>query len=153
MSAPTWPAWVELRRRPLTVQERGGWTYAPAITTPAGVARLLRPLADVETVEVFWLMCLDAQHKPTGITEITRGILTGSLVHPREVFRVAIVHNASSVIVAHNHPSGCTTPSAEDRAVTAQLVKAGQLLDVPVLDHLIMGDGREFFSFQESGLM
>ena len=83
---------------------------------------------------------------------ITRGILNSSLVHPREVFRAAIAEAAASVIVVHNHPSGQAAPSADDRAVTAQLVEAGRILDVPVYDHVIVG-GDGYFSFAEAGLL
>src|SRR5439155_386824 len=73
---------------------------------------------------------------------ITRGILNSSLVHPREVFRAAIAEAAAGIIVVHNHPSGDPTPSADDRAVTRQLVDAGRLLDLPVHDHVIVGGDR-----------
>src|SRR3989449_10547191 len=83
---------------------------------------------------------------------ITRGILNSSLVHPREVFRGAIAEAAAGIIVVHNHPSGDPTPSADDRAVTRQLVDAGRLLDVPVYDHVIVG-GAHYVSFAEAGLL
>ena len=85
---------------------------------------------------------------------ITRGILNSSLVHPREVFRAAIAEAAAGIIVVHNHPSGDPTPSADDRAVTRQLVDAGRLLDVPVYDHVVIGGGGErYVSFAEAGLL
>jgi len=83
---------------------------------------------------------------------VTRGILNSSLVHPREVFREAIAERAAAIILVHNHPSGDPTPSADDRAVTAQLVAAGRLLDIPVHDHIIVGRGR-YASFAEAGLL
>src|SRR2546429_585004 len=83
---------------------------------------------------------------------ITRGILNSSLVHPREVFRAAIAEAAAGIIVVHNHPSGDPTPSADDRAVTRQLVEAGRLLDLPVYDHVIVG-GDRYVSFAETGLL
>ena len=83
---------------------------------------------------------------------ITRGILNSSLVHPREVFRGAIAEAAAGIIVVHNHPSGDPTPSADDRAVTRQLVEAGRIIDLPVYDHVIVGNGR-YISFSESGLL
>src|SRR2546428_8247510 len=84
--------------------------------------------------------------------EVTRGILNSSLVHPREVFRLAIAFGAAGIIVAHNHPSGDPTPSADDRTITRQLVDAGRLLDIPVYDHLLLGAGR-YLSFPEAGLL
>ena len=83
---------------------------------------------------------------------MTRGILNSSLVHPREVFIYAIVARAAAIILCHNHPSGDPTPSADDRIVTEQLVAAGKLLDIPVLDHVIIGRGR-YTSFAEAGLL
>jgi DNA repair protein RadC len=83
---------------------------------------------------------------------VTRGILNSSLVHPREVFRLAIAFGAAGIIVAHNHPSGDPTPSADDRAITRQLVDAGRLLDIPVYDHLVLGAER-YVSFAEAGLL
>ena len=73
---------------------------------------------------------------------ITRGTVDASLVHPREVFREAVASGASAVILVHNHPSGDPAPSGEDRAVTRQMVRAGQTLGLPVLDHVIVGGGR-----------
>jgi DNA repair protein RadC len=83
---------------------------------------------------------------------VTRGILNGSLVHPREVFREAIAESAAGIIVVHNHPSGNPAPSPEDKAVTIQLVEAGRLLDIPLFDHVIVA-GDRFFSFAEAGLL
>jgi DNA repair protein RadC len=81
---------------------------------------------------------------------ITRGILDASLIHPREVFRPAIVRSAAGIILVHNHPSGDPTPSEEDRAVTKQLVRAGTAVGIPVVDHVVLGDGR-FVSINEYG--
>ena len=81
---------------------------------------------------------------------MTRGILDASLIHPREVFRAAIVENAAGMILVHNHPSGDPSPSREDRVVTNQLVRAGQAVGIPVLDHVIVGD-LAFVSMAERG--
>jgi DNA repair protein RadC len=107
-----------------------------------------------QPVEVFSVLMLDAQHRVIGgaPVEITRGLLNMALVHPREVFRAAIVAGAKAVILAHNHPSGDPTPSGEDRAVTDQLTAAGRLLDIPVHDHVIVGAGR-YVSMAEAGLI
>jgi DNA repair protein RadC len=103
-------------------------------------------------VEEFHVAALDAQHRLERDITVTRGILNSSLVHPREVFREAIAERAAAVILVHNHPSGDPTPSADDRAVTEQLVAAGRLLDIPVHDHVIIGRGR-YTSFAEAGLL
>src|SRR6266581_1814216 len=103
-------------------------------------------------VEEFHVLALGSQSQVLGDLLITRGILNSSLVHPREVFRAAIAEAAAGIIVVHNHPSGDPTPSADDRAVTRQLVDAGRLLDLPVYDHVIVG-GDRYVSFAEAGLL
>jgi len=102
--------------------------------------------------EEFHVLLLNTQNMVLRHLQVTRGTLDASLVHPREVFRPAITECAASVIVVHNHPSGDPTPSAEDRAVTRQLVDAGRLVGIEVLDHVVVGEGR-FVSFAEAGLM
>ena len=83
---------------------------------------------------------------------VSSGSLNASIVHPRELFQRAILANCAAVIVAHNHPSGDPSPSPEDIALTRKLVEAGELLDIPVLDHVILGYGR-YTSFKENGLL
>jgi DNA repair protein RadC len=91
--------------------------------------------------EEFHALLLNTRHRIVREVAVTRGILDASLIHPREVFRPAVVESAAGVILVHNHPSGDPTPSAEDRAVTRQLAEAGRSLGIPVLDHVIVGDG------------
>lgn len=119
---------------------------------PRDVAAVFAPRLQDAPVEEFHVAILDAQHRLERDVLITRGLLNSSLVHPREVFREAIAERAAAVILVHNHPSGDPTPSAEDRAVTEQLVAAGRLLDIPVHDHIIVGRGR-YVSFAEAGLL
>ena len=122
------------------------------VRSPRDVARLFAPRLEDLPVEEFHVAVLDAQHRLERDVLVTRGILTSSLVHPREVFREAIAERAAAVILVHNHPSGDPTPSADDRLVTEQLVAAGKLLDIPVHDHVIIGRGR-YTSFAETGLL
>jgi DNA repair protein RadC len=103
-------------------------------------------------VEEFHLLALDSQSQVLREVLITRGLLNSSLVHPREVFRAAIAEAAAGIIVVHNHPSGDPSPSEEDRAVTKQLLSAGQLLDLPLYDHVIIA-GDRFVSFAAAGLL
>ncbi len=103
-------------------------------------------------VEEFHLVALDSQSQVLREVLVTRGLLNSSLVHPREVFRPAIVEAAAGIIVVHNHPSGDPTPSGEDKAVTQQLVAAGRLLDLPLYDHVIIA-GDRFLSFANAGLL
>ena len=123
-------------------------------SAPESVVRFMRPYVEREEVEVFWLLALTTRstviwNRPL---TVTRGLLDSALVHPREVFRLAIHAGAAGLIAVHNHPSGDPTPSAEDRAVTRQLVAAGQLLGIPVYDHLIIA-GERFISFATAGLL
>jgi len=87
-------------------------------------------------------LLLNTRHHVVRDVLVTRGILDASLVHPREVFRIAVSEGAAGIILVHNHPSGDPTPSAEDRAVTRQLGAAGRAVGIPVLDHVIVGRGR-----------
>lgn len=127
-------------------------TRCPRISEPADMVKLLDHLLEEEQ-EVFVVLALDTKSRVIGQIEVTRGLLDASLVHPREVFRAAIVLGASGIILAHNHPSGDPTPSAEDKAVTRQLVAAGQLMDIPVYDHIIIGESGKYTSFATAGLL
>jgi DNA repair protein RadC len=122
------------------------------IRGPGDVHRFYAPRLRDLAVEEFHVLALGSQSQVLGDLLITRGILNSSLVHPREVFRAAIAEAAAGIIVVHNHPSGDPTPSADDRAVTRQLVDAGRLLDLPVYDHVVVG-GARYVSFAEAGLL
>jgi len=103
--------------------------------------------------EQFFLLCLNTKNEPTALHTVSIGSLDASIVHPREVFKVAILSNAASVIVAHNHPSGDPTPSKEDIQVTRKLQEAGELLGITLLDHVIVGTEGAYTSLKERGLM
>ncbi len=100
--------------------------------------------------EVFKIILLDAKHTIIRDATVSEGSLTLSIVHPREVFNLAVRESAAAVVLLHNHPSGDPQPSPEDRALTARLVAAGEVLGIRVLDHLITGDGR-YTSFADQG--
>jgi len=100
--------------------------------------------------EVFEIILVDARNRLLRRRRISTGTLTGSLVHPREVFRTAIVEGAAGLVLLHNHPSGDPTPSEEDLEVTARIVSAGDILGIVVLDHLVVGDGR-YVSLADTG--
>jgi len=127
------------------------------VRTPEDAARLLRDRARVLETEVFWALHLDAKNFMKGEpAEVTRGLLDASLVHPREIFRDAIRAATAAAVLVHNHPSGDPSPSAEDIRVTRQLVEAGKIVDIRILDHVILGKaaepgGRDFVSMRESG--
>ncbi len=128
----------ELARR----RERGRQDERAKLDDPGKAARFFRPLIGAASVEVFCAASLDARNRVLSVVEVTRGTLLSSLVHPREVFHAALLARAASVVVAHNHPSGDPEPSPEDKAVTRRLADAGRLLGIPLLDHVILGDGR-----------
>lgn len=108
-----------------------------AITGPDDLDRFVEPLKHYDT-EHFVSFHLDAKNQVIGYQIVSRGTLTASLVHPREVFKAAILANSNALIVAHNHPAGSLTPSPEDIEVTETLIKAGDLLGVKVIDHIIV---------------
>jgi DNA repair protein RadC len=146
--AVTIHAALELGRR---MAAEGRVVGAP-ILAPRDVVAVYGPRMEDLPVEEFHVAVLDAQHRLARDITVTRGILNSSLVHPREVFREAIAERAASVILVHNHPSGDPSPSADDRVITEQLVAAGQVLDIPVFDHVIIGHGR-YTSFAEAGFL
>ncbi len=102
--------------------------------------------------EEFWVIALDAKNRLMQAVPITKGTLMGSLIHPREIFALAIRNHAAGIIVLHNHPSGDPQPSVEDRKVTEQIAEAGKLMGIPLLDHIIIGN-ETYFSFKDSGLL
>lgn len=106
---------------------------------------------DESAQEIFACLFLDTKNHIVGVQEISRGTINGTIVHPREVFKAALLHNASSIILGHNHPSGDPTPSKEDTLVTARLVESGKLMDIPILDHIIIATAEEFYSFKDHG--
>ena len=122
---------------------------APIIRTPEDVGKHTEELKDSNT-EGFCVMCLNAKNKLISADIVTNGIADASLVHPREVFRNAIVKNAVAVLLVHNHPSGDSSPSSEDIRITKQLIDAGRIIDIKVLDSVILGE--KTLSMREEGL-
>ena len=123
------------------------------INSPADSANLLEPFLKDEDRECFLVICLDTKNQPTAIHTVSIGTLNSSLVHPREVFKVALLANSNTVILAHNQPSGDPFPSQEDREVTRRLVEAGKILGIEVLDHIIIGSNSKYVSFKEKGIL
>lgn len=123
-----------------------------AIRGPADVFAHFHPSLRLVPQERFIALLLDGRHRVLREEVVSQGTLTASLVHPREVFRAALRESAAALILVHNHPSGDPTPSAEDREITLRLVRAGELLGVRVIDHVIVAE-RGFFSLKEGGAM
>lgn len=122
------------------------------ISNPSDAAKLIKVFLENEDREKFMVCCLDTKNQINSISTISIGSLNSSIVHPREVFKVAIYGNSASVILFHNHPSGDCTPSSEDINITQRLKDAGKILGIEVLDHLIIGDG-EYLSLKEKGII
>ena len=123
------------------------------IHSPNDVANLLMPeLRDLRK-EVLKSLMLDSKNRVLKVMTVSVGILDSSIVHPREVYKPAILCNAASILVAHNHPSGHPEPSPEDRRVTERLYQAGEILGIDLLDHVIVGEEGRFVSLKERGVI
>lgn len=121
------------------------------VGSPKSVSMLFEDMKYLKK-EHFRVLLLDVKNQVISVEEISIGTLNSAIVHPRDVFKVAIKKNANAIILVHNHPSGDTSPSNEDIRVTNRLLKVGELVGIKVLDHLIIGDSR-YLSFKEEKLM
>lgn len=137
----------ELARRGL----QKGLGVRPVVSCPADVVPLLSDIRD-QRKEHFVCLYLNARNQVIHQEVISIGSLSASIVHPREVFQVAITRTAAGIILAHNHPSGDATPSREDIDLTSRLVEAGRIMGIDILDHIILSD-IDFLSLKEHGLM
>ena len=135
----------------LEVGRRRGERRRKAITCPADIYAEMRHFAD-EYQERFICMALNGAHEIIYVREVTRGLLNRTVIHPRECFAEAVKEHAAAIVIAHTHPSGTLSPSDEDKDVTIRLVKAGNLLGVKVLDHMIVTE-ESYYTFLEHGLM
>ena len=126
-------------------------TYS-TINSPENAIDILRNLIGDSPVEVFCVLCLDTRNKIIAACRVSEGSLSMTVVHPREVFQRAILSNAASIIIAHNHPSGDSKPSNEDIKITKQLVQAGEIMKIKVFDHIIIGESADY-SFSQCGLL
>ena len=148
-------AMMEVARRVLG-QQQG---EAPLLSRPELVCSYFQPIVTGLSVEKLWVLCLNRKNRLIKCVEVTSGTATGSLVHPREVFRSAIREAATTVICVHNHPSGDPAPSSADIQVTRRLREAAVAVDIELADHLILGNksadpaGRGYYSFREAGLL
>ena len=129
---------------------------APVLDTPDAVASLMREDARLRNVETFQVLLLNTRRRLIDVVRVSDGTLDTILVHPREVFKPAIAANAAAIVLLHNHPSGEATPSEADIKVTRDLIRAGQLLKIEVLDHVILGRAtqdrpKDYMSLRELG--
>jgi DNA repair protein RadC len=139
---------LELARR----HYREALRFGSALTAPDATRKFLLAQLRDRPYEVFCCLYLDNRHRLIAFEELFRGTIDGASVHPREVLRQTMLHNAVAVILAHNHPSGILEPSQADEYITRRLKDALALVDVRVLDHFIVGEGH-CFSFAEHGLL
>jgi DNA repair protein RadC len=147
--AATLLAAFEISRRILSQTK---WFSTKKITSPSDIAEIFIPLLRDEVKEQFLVVCLSSANKIIRYERISVGNLNSSIVHPREIFKVAIENNSASIILIHNHPSENTEPSSEDIAITKKLVEAGKMMDIPIFDHLIIA-GNSYTSFVERRLI
>ena len=129
---------------------------SPVLESPESIANLLREENRLYEVEHFQVLLLNTRRKLIRVEQVSQGTLDSLLVHPREVFKLAIAANAAAIVLVHNHPSGDPTPSEADIKVTRDLIRAGQLLKIEVLDHVILGRrtqerARDYASLRELG--
>lgn len=122
------------------------------ITQPEDIANIYIPKLRSERTEVFKVLLLNSANEIFREVNASQGILNASIVHPREVFRIAITESAASIILLHNHPSGNPEPSEEDKQITTQLVEASKIIEIKILDHIIIA-GNKFTSFTKEGLI
>jgi DNA repair protein RadC len=147
--AVTLLAAFELSRR---IQSQSKWLAENKIATPKNIADMFIPLLRDELKEKFILVCLNSANKIIRHETISIGSLNSGVIHPREIFKVAIENSSASVVLIHNHPSGNPEPSSVDLLTTKKLVEAGKILDIPVSDHIIVA-GNLYTSFFERGLL
>jgi DNA repair protein RadC len=137
---------VELGRRTLV----RGVAERPRLNTPRQLAEYLLPQYGSHAVEQFGVVMLDTKHRLVRIKTISVGSIDSTVVHPREVFREAVLASAAALVLFHNHPSGDPTPSPDDLVLTTRMVSAGTVMGIDVVDHLILADQR-YFSLVEAG--
>ncbi|WP_290710299.1 DNA repair protein RadC [Anaerovibrio sp.] len=139
---------VELGKR----LELNSTAKRPVVRCPADAADYAMPRLRYEQREHFAIILLNIKNHILSMPIISIGSLTASVVHPREVFKAAVQNSAAAMILVHNHPSGDPSPSKEDINITRQLIQAGKLMDIPVLDHIVLGDNK-YISLKEEGMI
>lgn len=124
------------------------------VRSPEDMVHVVNEVLDLsnDAAEKFGILTLTTKNEVAGVHVLSMGSLNASIIHPREVFKAAILNNASSIVCFHNHPSGDPAPSQEDIMVTKRLLKASEIIGIDLLDHVVFGDGR-FCSLKEKGYM
>ncbi len=142
-------ACLELARR------AAAWPAAerPVVSTPEDVVRLCATQLRGLDREHFWALALSTKNRLLRMVEVSVGSLNASIVHPRELFKEAVRMSAASIVVVHNHPSGDPTPSGADLQLTRRLARAGEVLGIELLDHVVIGDGGAHVSLRDMGVL
>lgn len=140
----------ELRVSYLPRSDLPAYDARRVLKVPSEAAAFLRPILEKEPVEVFVVLCLTTKYRVIGYHELSRGTVDSTPAHPREVFKIALLSNAAAILAAHNHPSGDCSPSMDDCDLTARLLQASGLMGIPLVDHIVIGDGT-YYSFKEGG--
>lgn len=123
------------------------------INSPKEAVEIVKGFLENEDREKFVVINLDTKNQPTHLNIASIGSLSATIVHPREIFKTAILTQSAGIILSHNHPSGDPSPSQEDIEVTSRLVEAGNIIGIRIIDHIIVGNNDRFFSFKENGLI
>ena len=138
------------------VKETGGrYDLDKLVNTPIDAVNILNEIVELDkrAEELFVIITLDVRNSITGLFEVSVGSINSSIVTPREVFKRAILQNASFIILAHNHPSGVVEPSSNDIEITERLIEIGELIGIKVVDHLILGRNDIFLSMKREGII
>ena len=141
------------KRNVLVKEDSKNCTFINRLDSPEKIVDMLNYIfnAKYKAEEHLWLIALDTKCNPTGVFEVSHGIVNTSLSSPREVFVRLCLIGAINFILVHNHPSGDTTPSKSDMEVTSRMKECGNMMNIPLLDHIIIGDG--YYSFKENNMI
>ena len=135
------------------VKEQSVLYETRVISNPYDAYKLIKNFLIDSDREKFVVACLDTKNQPVNISVVSIGSVNSAIVHPREVFKVAMLSNASKIICFHNHPSGNLKCSKEDENITNRLKECGEILGIELVDHIIVGDNNTYFSFKENCMM
>ena len=140
---------ITFQKLAIVKEERKQYFLEPFIQSPTDAARAFQAIFELQTAaeEMFCALFLNTKNKIIGAAEVSHGTLNASVVHPRELFKRALFHNAAAVIIGHNHPSGDPEPSREDIELLTKLKEAGEMLGIGILDQIIIGENGAFYSF------
>jgi len=141
---------IAMRIREVEVRYKSGKNVQEVVSSPEDVARFMRDKVRGLCREKFFMLGVDNKNRVNVWEEVSSGTVSEAVIHPREVFQAAILCNCSSIILCHNHPSGVLAPSAEDKATTKRMKEAGEILGIPILDHVIVSESG-YYSLKEEG--